>query len=410
MYNKISDIDLSSCADILNQMLKENYSVDVKNGFYYNGNNLIARTVPLGNTNEYEYKELTGDIVTFNDAVPDKNIKKLEVEINPAQDLHGYDYPWAGGAGKNLLLNKETATINQVTFTLESDGGYTLSGTAKGNAAFDIGRDVFSLPAGTYTLTIRGNSNAECSLFKIVEGTATYVQGGNSTFAIAETASLFVRLLISSGTAASGTAYVQIEKGTTSTTYEPYANICPISGWEAIHVYHSGADTSNPETVTVQIPTSPGTVYGGTLNVTSGELVVTWVSSNLYDLTWVQSSPNHTIFRSSPPNMKIPTTGPDRQIGFITSNYKISSNPSISDNSMEDFSALRYNGFLFIKNSEYTDDVISFKETLKNQSVCYELAEPQTYHLTPQEVKTLLGTNTIWADSGDVSIKYLAKI
>ena len=39
-------------------------------------------------------------------------------------------------------------------------------------------------------------------------------------------------------------------------------------------------------------------------------------------------------------------------------------------------------------------------------TVVYELATPQTYILTGQEVETLVGENHIWADSGDVGITY----
>ena len=39
-------------------------------------------------------------------------------------------------------------------------------------------------------------------------------------------------------------------------------------------------------------------------------------------------------------------------------------------------------------------------------TVVYELATPQTYQLTPTEVTTLLGDNTIWADTGDVTVTY----
>lgn len=40
--------------------------------------------------------------------------------------------------------------------------------------------------------------------------------------------------------------------------------------------------------------------------------------------------------------------------------------------------------------------------------VVYVLDTPQTYQLTPQEVKTLLGTNNIWADTGNTSVTYTA--
>ena len=38
--------------------------------------------------------------------------------------------------------------------------------------------------------------------------------------------------------------------------------------------------------------------------------------------------------------------------------------------------------------------------------VVYELATPITYALTPQEISTFLGTNNIWADTGDTTVTY----
>ena len=37
-----------------------------------------------------------------------------------------------------------------------------------------------------------------------------------------------------------------------------------------------------------------------------------------------------------------------------------------------------------------------------------ELSEPVTYQLTPTEVRTFWGNNTIWADTGDVAVTYRA--
>ena len=38
--------------------------------------------------------------------------------------------------------------------------------------------------------------------------------------------------------------------------------------------------------------------------------------------------------------------------------------------------------------------------------VVYPLTTPITYQLTPEEVTTLLGTNNVWADTGDVTVEY----
>ena len=59
---------------------------------------------------------------------------------------------------------------------------------------------------------------------------------------------------------------------------------------------------------------------------------------------------------------------------------------------------------------DYVDSASDYKTWLStnNLKVVYELAEPVTYQLTPTEVTTLLGDNTIWADTGDTTCEYRA--
>ena len=44
-----------------------------------------------------------------------------------------------------------------------------------------------------------------------------------------------------------------------------------------------------------------------------------------------------------------------------------------------------------------------------NLQIVYELATPQTIQLTPQEIKLLVGDNTIWSD-GQVTMVYSADV
>ena len=39
-------------------------------------------------------------------------------------------------------------------------------------------------------------------------------------------------------------------------------------------------------------------------------------------------------------------------------------------------------------------------------SVVYPLATPQTYQLTPQQVNTLVGTNNVWSEQGNIELSY----
>lgn len=51
-------------------------------------------------------------------------------------------------------------------------------------------------------------------------------------------------------------------------------NVRPISGHTGVNISHSGADMTNPDVIPVSWESEAGTVYGGTLDVVSGELTV----------------------------------------------------------------------------------------------------------------------------------------
>ena len=65
------------------------------------------------------------------------------------------------------------------------------------------------------------------------------------------------------------------------------------------------------------------------------------------------------------------------------------------------------NGNIIFVNDGFTS--VADANTLmasQKPTVVYPLATPQTYQLTPEEVDLLLGTNNIWADSGDITVQY----
>jgi len=65
------------------------------------------------------------------------------------------------------------------------------------------------------------------------------------------------------------------------------------------------------------------------------------------------------------------------------------------------------NGIIRWKEQD-TMTLTEYREYLASNpfQICYELATPITYTLTPQEITTLLGTNNIWADAGNISCTY----
>ena len=74
-------------------------------------------------TTDPELIEVSGDIATFENNGDVSPIYNTEVEINPIQDLNGFDHAWNGGDGKNLLVypysTGDTYTSHGITFTVE---------------------------------------------------------------------------------------------------------------------------------------------------------------------------------------------------------------------------------------------------------------------------------------------------
>jgi hypothetical protein len=182
-------------------------------------------------------------------------------------------------------------------------------------------------------------------------------------------------------------------------------NVRPISGWDGCTVYRSGADTSNPTTYPITFPSEAGTVYGGELDVTSGVLTVDRAMVDLGTLTWSMISDPGVFFTLNVPAHE--TTAP------ICTKYA-GANPVQSNtgayNKGNNTTCFRISGDLrlYVRDDSYTS-VETFAESLAGVQLVYELATPLTYQLTPTEVTTLLGTNNIWADTGDVKVWYKKK-
>lgn len=158
------------------------------------------------------------DVVTVTDAVVDDAAVKVKIE--PVQDLHGQDSPWPAGGGKNLIDIPDT--------TLAADG-------STGNISCVI-------PAGTYTFAVTTSTSVAwiCRVRDadgnniVTPASSASLQGRQSvTFTISQQA-YFVNVYFNAATVATD---FQIESGSTATSFAPYENLCPISGWDEVKVY-----------------------------------------------------------------------------------------------------------------------------------------------------------------------------
>lgn len=188
------------------------------------------------------------------------NAKYCSVDLLPIQDLHGYDSPWVGGAGKNKLQNTATtATVNGVTFTVNSDGSVRANGTASGNAIFVINSFAFD---GTSVILNGCPSGGSGSTYKLdAFGSSGLSEDIGNGVTISASGERNVRIVVFSGTTIDKVFYPMIRLASvTDGTFAPYENICPITGRDSVEVKRTGKNrlentatsiTSNGITFTV---------------------------------------------------------------------------------------------------------------------------------------------------------------
>ena len=320
----------------------------------------------------------SGEVASFEDGAP-YPVKDLTVSIDPVQDLHGYDSPWPAGGGKNLFpypypnFTEESKLFNDVTITNLGDGRIKLNGTASNAGAFILmGKtqwdQKYEQPAGEYIFSAEFQNTPSTGFsvsFQMTDGSANIeapVTPGNNNIHRTFTTGLSM-----TGNSAARNMYIAIEIGTAfnnaiigpmirkaadaDSSFAPYSNICPIYGWTGCNLWREAEydPTANP-TLQISWQSSAGTVYGGTLDVTTGVLTVTHGYIASYD--------GETIN--------------EPWISSIDA-YESGTTPSTG------------------------------------AQVVYPLTTALTYQLDPVTLSTLLGENNIWADCGPIeNVEYRA--
>ena len=307
---------------------------------------------------------------------------------------------WTGAkvtrTGKNLLPKMNSITTLGITYTVNADGSILINGTSTGAAVayfvpYEAGNKSFLKP-GTYTFSkfntgITGDAYLQITVRnKDTEEVSRRIRISSSnptmTFTVTDSdlvSDMFIRL--SSGAAADNIIlYPQLELGSTATAYEPYQG----------------------ETYSITFPTEAGTVYGGTLDVTTGVLTVDRASVDLSTLTWVWDS-TYEFWRSD-------------DLNSVIKKSPVSS--AVTGSICEEYNAYGYNVFQVDKTIIGFAVATTGRVAVRNGSttveptndICYELATPITYQLTPQQVALLLGSNTLYANTGDTALTYKRQV
>ena len=158
-----------------------------------------------------------------------------------------------------------------------------------------------------------------------------------------------------------------------------------------------------------------GTVYGGTVDVVTGLLTVDKVAVTINGSTVKANGMvaygtlnRFTIaYGNNMPTAKYSGSGSFCLSDKITPSYN--NTVGITTTRPEGYYCFQHSSAFFVSMPSSTITSIAQANSwfaANTPMVCYELATPLTYQLTPQEIQALVGTNNVWSDGSPITIVY----
>ena len=282
ILNNIATVETTSTAS-------KNYAVDehlIYNGLLYKvtvtiaqGDILVVGTnITRVNITDWLSDSGDGSIVSFDDGADGIPVRDLKVQMEPIQDLHGYDNPWPAGGGKNKLpmnladikiintsgtWNNNVYVHNGVTYTLTEFDGYvtqvSVNGTATGGNSFLNVNKKTVLADGTYILSgCPTGGSGDAYFLRSMRGINVFDRGSGSSEVTYDSGSaLYVYININDGVSVSNIVFKPMIRlaSESDATFAPYSNICPISGRDSVTVTRTGFNAWDEEWEVANIKT-----------------------------------------------------------------------------------------------------------------------------------------------------------
>lgn len=319
-------------------------------------------------------KEVSGALITVTDALR-RYADDLTVQITPVQSGSGDPAPdniraisGRTGAkifhcGKNLLDTSTAAVTGGVVWFAEPEGILFKAGVTY----------KFSVPSATGSISIYDLTKT------------TQLAYGSTTSSISFTPSEDVyglpRLYTSGGVPEEVYTQAQIESGSSVTEYEAYDGQKYSVSWE----------------------NEAGTIYGGSLDLTTGVLTANYKLVDMDALAWSFVQPTTSIiYGTFYANANLEGAVKIKGVSNIISDIYKHATAWSADKSCKGNAA---NYTVYVVDSSFNGDVQAFTESVTGHYFCYEI-EPTEYQLTPTQIQMFAGVNNIWADCGSSTLKY----
>ena len=339
-------------------------------------------------------EQTSGSIASFTDGADDVPLKDLVVNISPVQSgtgdpsptnirpITGFDAANVFVDGVNILRYRSdipsSTTLSGITYTVNADGSVTMNGTSTSTNGLALTRATEPCPFKpglTYRFRMFGGydgTNGYGNLQLYIDGISMFTSSDRTFTMPDHFDAAYLRIRLGGGnTIDNATVYPMV-------TLE--------SQWGGI--YDQSCGTKYPVSFG-----SAGTVYGGTLDVTTGMLTMTWASVNLGGFGY--GGGNGSYFYTSISNKAYGAEN------IMCSIYKTVNTPAVE---MPNYSIKGGGGnnSIFIMDNRYTTTA-ELRTALDGINAVYELAQPISVQLDPVTITSLIGNNNIWSDTGSVS-------
>lgn len=341
----------------------------------------------------YIENEISGGLASFSDGANNIPVKSLIVDIKSIQD--GINDPAPDNirpinawTGVKIVLNEK----NLINKNIEYINGQVIDthGKNSSNSSYRYTKPFIGVkPSTTYSVRCEKTTSISTA-FTIVfyDSNKQFISRGTAISSTSNTGILYGNFTtptnckyIKFNIANFNINNIQIEEGNTSTDY------------------------SEPTVYNINFSLEAGTVYGGRLNVTTGELTVDrgiYTFDGIDSIKTVGTTSTNAQYISSQTRSCVNndlTLKSNQYSTVVTSAPDASKVPSIRATVST----------LYVFDNRFTDLETAASLVAANPiQIEYALPSPITYQLNPTEITTLLGRNNIWADTGDIEIVYRA--
>ena len=327
-----------------------------------------------------------------------------------------------GNAMRNLLKNEATSgTVGTITFTVNADKSITVNGSTTTQRLFRVHTDfsyndnliISGVPSGSgLMLNVVGLGSDTGSGFSFNGATPRNIQIVVPANTTVDNVTIYPMVRLASDTNSKYIPYnreictfdtdraenlINLEVAITATGGggTPDSPIA-INGFSACNLSVNGT--------TETIPFGQ-TIYGGSLNVGSGVLTVTHGYVDLGGLTWVVGSGGATRFVATT------TTPTPKATGEIIADcLQTATNVQIYNGSVDKAIAIHTNNTIWARDTDYTV-ATDFQNAMLGHYAVYELATPTTIQLDSKQIQSIIGTNNIYADTGDIiDLKFVLSV